>query len=154
MPTPQEILIVASTVANQTPGFWIPNLRVTQPYLTALKESLKAQWPNMFTSEQPFDDDMTRCAFDFYCQDQNMAIEIALSSDGSNTEYFKDIWKAILARRAGSLAHVDQLLIIGKHRNGHPGFVHRHQEPFPNAILDYAQNNLGLTIHLMEIQQQ
>ena len=83
-----------------------------------------------------------------------MAIEIALSSHGSNTEYFKDIWKAILARREWSLAHVDQLLIIGKHRIGHPGFVHRHQEPFPNAILDYAQNDLGLTIHLLEIQEQ
>lgn len=153
MPTPDEILEVASTVANQTPLFWIPNSRVATPYLNALQQSLNAEWPNMFTSEQPFDHAIN-CAFDFYCQDQNMAIEIALSSDGSNTEYFKDIWKAILARREGSLAHVDQLLIIGKHRIGHPGFVHRHQEPFPNAILDYAQNNLGLTIHLREIQQQ
>ena len=153
MPTPQEILIVASTVANQTPDFWI-NPKVTKSYLNALKKSLNAKWPDMFTSEKPFDRDMTRCAFDFYCKTQKMAIEIALSSHGSNTEYFKDIWKAILARREGSLVRVNQLLIIGKHPNGHPGFLHRHQEPFPNAILDYAQNNLGLTIHLMEIQQQ
>jgi hypothetical protein len=154
MPTPQEILIVASTVANQTPGFWIPNAGVAIPYLDALEQHLNDNWPNMFEREQPFDPAMITCAFDFYYRDQQMAIEIALSSHGANTEYFKDIWKAILARREGSLAHVNQLLIIGKHPNGHQGFVNRHNEPFPNAILNHARNCLGLKIHLLEIQQQ
>jgi len=122
--------------------------------LNALQQRLNAVWPDMFEREKAFDLAMPRCAFDFYCGTQEMAIEIALSSHDSNTEYFKDIWKAILARQEGSLAHVDQLLIIGKHRIGHPGFVHRHEEPFPNSILNYAQNDLGLTIHLREIQEK
>jgi hypothetical protein len=158
MPTPEEILKVASAVANQTPEFWNKNSGVTRRYLVNLGKELNKKWPNMFRSEVFFDPAMKRCAFDFYCQDQKMAIEIALSSHGSNTEYFKDIWKAILAQREGSKAPVQQLVIIGKKPLNHKGFAKRHDEHFPRAILQYAQlknapPSSEFRIHLMDILQ-
>lgn len=62
----------------------------------------------------------------------------------TNSEFYKDILKALLITRAGN--SVEKLIFISK-----PGAVKRHQEPASQAIVTLVREEFGISFILREL---
>ena len=85
-----------------------------------------------------------RLAVDFYFPHARTAIEIALSLRNSNTEFERDILKALMANACGN--PVSTLVFISK-----PGATKRLAEPAPRAIMAWVRDTHGLAIEVREL---
>jgi hypothetical protein len=82
-------------------------------------------------------------AVDFYLEDEATIIEIALSLRNSNSEFERDILKALLAQEEH---RVDRLVFVSK-----PGALKRHGSPSSEAIVSWAKRHHDLTIDIHEL---
>ena len=161
MQKPDEIEAIAREVANNFHDFWGPGSQAkTRRFEQALGEKFKKRfgekafiaqqkWEPKPTSvaKQKCEPEQTSWAFDFYFPGDYMAVEIALSGHTSGTEFFKDLWKVMLARQPDSNIPVQTLLIIGK-----SGIVKRLKEPFPASIMNLCKG-LGFNVDVRGISQ-
>lgn len=85
----------------------------------------------------------TGSAVDFYFEDEATIVEIALGLGSPNSEYEKDIMKALLAQEAYP---VERLVLIGK-----PGACKKCTQPGRTAIRDWAFRHHKLTVDVYDI---
>ena len=85
-----------------------------------------------------------RFAVDFYFPDEETIVEIALTLKNSNSEFYKDIFKAALSQRIGKA--VQRLVFISK-----PGAKKRHSEPASEEIKKLAGEVFKLSIEILEL---
>jgi hypothetical protein len=81
-------------------------------------------------------------AVDFYFDDEATIVEIALGLKNPNTEYEKDIFKALLAQECVS---VNRLVLIGK-----PGACKTCTQPGRTAIREWAMRQHNLTVEVYD----
>lgn len=84
-------------------------------------------------------------AVDFYFPAESTIVEIALTIRNSNSEFHKDILKALLSKKAGN--PVEKLVFISK-----PGAIKRHQKPASQAIISLARDEFGVSILIKELE--
>ena len=83
-------------------------------------------------------------AVDFYVCDEATIIEVALSLRNSNSEFERDIFKALIARDKGH--PVKRLVFISK-----PGAKKRHCSPSSEAIVEWVKRHCGIEIEMYEL---
>lgn len=82
-------------------------------------------------------------AVDFFIPEESTIVEVALSLRNPNTEFERDVLKALMAREAGH--PVAQLVLLAK-----PGAIKRHAQPSSRAITAWAERNHGIRIEILE----
>ena len=80
---------------------------------------------------------------DFFIPDEKSIIEIALSLRNPNSEFERDILKAIMAKDQG--APVLNLIFLSK-----PGAIKRHAQPSSIAMIDWVSKNHDVKVAIKE----
>ena len=83
-------------------------------------------------------------AVDFFFPNESAILEVALSLRNSNTEFERDILKALMAQEAGH--SVTRLQFLSK-----PGAISKHMQPSSRAIISWALRNHGLKVEIREL---
>jgi hypothetical protein len=83
-------------------------------------------------------------AVDFFISDEGSIIEVALSIRNSNSEFEKDILKAIMAKEQGEKVH--NLIFLSK-----PGAIKRHQQPSSVAMQNWVLRQHGIKVAIKEL---
>jgi hypothetical protein len=83
-------------------------------------------------------------AVDFYFPDDGVIVEVALGLKNPNTEYEKDILKAIMAKELGN--RVDKLVFITK-----PGGIKKCNQPGRKAVKDWLHGSNQIEIEVLEL---
>ena len=83
-------------------------------------------------------------AVDFYFPEEATVVEVALGLGNPNTEYEKDILKALMARERGN--KVEQLIFISK-----PGGVKKCNQPGRSAVKEWLKDKNGIRIMVMDL---
>jgi len=81
---------------------------------------------------------------DYYFAEEGTIVEIALGLRNPNTEYEKDIMKAIIAKNLGN--EVQKLVFISK-----PGGEKKCKQPGRLAMRNWLKNNIGITIEVRDL---
>lgn len=89
----------------------------------------------------------TKFAVDFYFPEESTIIEVALSLKNSNTEFEKDILKALMAQDTGQT--VTELLFLSK-----PGAIKRHKQPGSRDIVDWVKRTHDIQIEIKELRPE
>jgi len=83
-------------------------------------------------------------AVDFYVKEERTIVEIALGLSAPQSEFHKDLFKALLAKENGN--DVTRLLFIAK-----PGAIKRHREPASVAIIQWLKKYYNISINIQEL---
>ena len=86
-----------------------------------------------------------KLAVDFYVAEERTIIEIALSLRNPNSEFEKDVIKALMAKEEGF--QVQRLFFISK-----PGGEKRLEQPGAQAIISWAREMHNLDIHVQDLR--
>lgn len=86
----------------------------------------------------------TASAVDFYFEDEAAIVEIALGLRLPNSEYEKDIFKALLAQETCPVKH---LVLVGK-----PGALKQCNQPGRTAIRDWVSRHHKLIVDVYDIK--
>jgi hypothetical protein len=87
----------------------------------------------------------TNFAVDFWFPDEMTIVEFALTLRNAQSEFHKDILKALLAVDSGK--KVQRLVFISK-----PGAIKRHNEPASRAIMDWLNNKYEIETTIVELK--
>ena len=83
-------------------------------------------------------------AVDFYFPDEGTIVEIALGLKNPNTEYEKDILKAVMAKSLGE--NVTKLLFVSK-----PGGSKKCNQPGRVAVKDWLKKTHNINIEVVDL---
>lgn len=83
---------------------------------------------------------------DYYFPDEATIVEVAMGLRNPNSEFERDILKAIMAQDAGK--PVRRLVFIAK-----PGAAKKCAQPSARAIIDWAERVHGITITVLEFRR-
>jgi hypothetical protein len=84
-------------------------------------------------------------AVDFFVEEENTILEIALSLRNPNCEFERDILKALMAKEAGKT--VDRLIFVAK-----PGGLKRFSQPSSQAMANWARTKHNLEIKVYDLR--
>ena len=115
--------------------------RVTNHFMNKLRDGLRG----VLTEEEieaPLLNNNSRV--DFYIKKEGAIVEVALSLKNSNSEFFKDIFKALIAQDCGW--RVKKLIFISKR-----GAVKRCEQPLYKDTLDWIKNRFGIVVEIKEL---
>lgn len=143
----EDLFALAQALADERPGFFEilgagPGDRESNSFM----RELRARAAQLFGSdhaEQRISGD-NRLAVDFYFRDEAAVIEVALSLRNPQSEFERDILKALMAQEAGN--GVDRLFFISK-----PGAQARFLQPSAQAIMSWARRNHNLAIEVHQL---
>jgi hypothetical protein len=144
----EDLLLLAQRIADQRPDF----LQVKGPGIgdkdtASFVRELRAAAINTFGkdyAEQRICGE-NNLSVDFYFPGEASIVEVALTLRFPQSEFEKDVLKAIIAKERG--ANVEHLVFLSK-----PGALKRHKQPGSRAIQDWAQRNHGLAITIYELK--
>lgn len=83
-------------------------------------------------------------AVDFYFPKDGVIVEVALGLKYPNTEYEKDILKALMAKELGN--YVDKLVFITK-----PGGIKKCNQPGRKAVKDWLLESNQIEVEVLEL---
>ena len=86
----------------------------------------------------------TGCKVDFYCRDEETIVEVALGLPNPNTEFEKDILKALIAQECGF--PVKTLFFISR-----PGAIAKCEQAGRLAFVHWAAKNHDIQIEIHEL---
>ncbi|AHB14115.1 hypothetical protein [Dehalococcoides mccartyi] len=141
-----QLIEIAQNIANNTPDFY----RILGPgrgdkSTGAFMKELRTKSIELFGedfSEQTICGE-NKLAVDFYFPSEATIVEIALTIRNPNSEFHKDILKALISKRKGKA--VEKLVFIAK-----PGAVKQHQKPASKSIVKLV-NEFGISIVIIEL---
>ena len=141
----ESLLVLANRTARDIPRFFEisgPGTgdRLTNRYMRFLREIATAEFGCDYAQQRICGDN--QLAPDFYFPDEGTIVEVALSLRNPNSEFERDLLKAILARAAGH--NVTDLVFISR-----PNKVQRHQKASSQAFIDwfFKTNAIAVSIH-------
>lgn len=111
-------------------------------FMLELRRRAKIEFGQDFAERRLFKANVS--AVDFYFDDEATIVEIALGLKSPNSEYEKDILKALLAKEAYP---VERLVLVGK-----PGACKKCAQPGRTAIREWAHRNHNLTVDVYDIE--
>lgn len=146
----ETLLRLANSIALNTPGFLDTKgpgcgNRSTNRFVAALHEAARQEFAEDF-SEQGICGS-NRLAVDFYFPKEATIVEVALGLRNPNTEFEKDILKALVAKDRGN--PVDRLFFISK-----PGGKKRCQQPGRRDFVSWLENRHGIAIEVHDLESE
>jgi len=143
----EALLALAVQLAKDTQGFFSkrgPGLgnKVTEDFMRALRKSAEKEFEADYSEVRISQEANTR--FDFYFADEATVVEVALGLSNPNSEFEKDILKALLAREAGK--SVRRLVFIAKQ-----GAEKRHSQASSAEIIRLVRQQFGIDIEVTDI---
>src|SRR5437773_6761578 len=141
-----DLFRIAQDLANQWPRFYERlgpghGDRATHAYMTELNARALRDFGQRYHQQQISGDNAM--SVDFYFPDEATIVEVAMSLRNSNSEFERDVLKAIMAQEAGN--PVTHIIFLSK-----PGVHARSQAPSSQAIIAWAQAAHGLTVEVRE----
>ncbi|WP_353268074.1 hypothetical protein [Gemmatimonas sp.] len=85
--------------------------------------------------------------YDFYIPEERTVIEVAWGLPNPNSEFEKDIFKALIGREHGH--EVDRLVLISR-----PGAVQKCRQPGRQAVIRWVESNHRLEVQVVEVDGQ
>lgn len=117
--------------------------RDTDAFMKELRARAKQEFGEDYSERRICGDN--NLAVDFYFPEDGTIVEIALSLRNPQSEYERDIFKALMAKEGGSA--VSRLLFITK-----PGGLDRTNQPGTRAIARWIECTQGITIDVIELE--
>ena len=142
-----RLLSLAQNLALERPGFFDikgPSVgdKDTATFMAALRIRATEAFGADF-AEQKICGQNGLCV-DYYFPEEATIVEIAMGLRNPNSEFERDVLKAIMSQDAGHT--VRQLAFIAK-----PGATKKCSQPSARAVIDWAARAHGLTITVHEI---
>jgi hypothetical protein len=143
----ETLFEIANEIALSTSQFFEkkgagPGNNATNIYIKAVgaraKEVFGEDYSEKFLSGE------NSLAVDFYFPDEATIVEVALGLKNPNTEYEKDILKAIMAKNLGY--KVEKLFFISK-----PGGTKKCSQPGRIAMKNWLENNIGISLEVKDL---
>jgi hypothetical protein len=145
--TVARLLSLAQNLALERPGFFdVKGPSAGDKDTAAFMSALRIRAADAFRAdfaEQKICGPNGLCV-DYYFPEDGVIVEIAMGLRNPNSEFERDILKAIMAKDAGYV--VRQLAFIAK-----PGASKKCSQPSARAIIDWAARAHGLTVTVQEI---
>ncbi|GAJ06875.1 unnamed protein product [marine sediment metagenome] len=143
----EKLIYIAQEIADERPEFFErkgagKGDRDTDSFMKELRERARQAFGSDFAEKQICGD--TKLTVDFFFPEEAAIVEVALSLRNPNSEFEKDILKALMAKRAGK--NVKTLVFLSK-----PGAVKQHNQPGSLAIISWANKEYGLSIFVREL---
>ncbi len=147
MDTAQELFDLAQAVANETPGFFDiqgpgPGDRLVNHYIMQLNERVGEALAHVTAQAAVCGE--CGLTVDFYSPNDGLIVEVALGLKYPNSEFEKDILKAILAREYDK--RIVTLMLIGR-----PGGEKACAAPGRHSMIAWAGRN-GLDVIVRDLQ--
>ena len=144
----QQIIAIARDIAATTPDFHKvkgPGLgdNANHAFMAELRIRVKDELGEDYSEKRICGDNQS--AVDFYIPDEKTIIEVALTLRNPQSEFHKDIFKALLAKDVGT--DVDHLVFVSK-----PGAQNRHQQPSSQAIIRWLAKHYSITVTIEEMK--
>jgi hypothetical protein len=144
----QQLIDLAQAVAENHPDFFAikgagAGDRDTNEFMASLRDRAQAALGHDL-AEQQICGDNGLCV-DFYFQEEETIVEVALGLRNPLSEFERDILKAILSKVEGF--PVRRLLFLSK-----PGATKRCSQPGARAIKDWAESTQGVKIEIQELR--
>ena len=143
----EKLIELAQNIADGTPGFFDikgpgKGDKATHAFMKELRTQAKQLFEADFSEKVICGDN--KFAVDFFFPDEATIIEIALTLRNSNSEFHKDILKAILSQRADNT--INKLIFVSK-----PGAKKRHEEPASQSIISLVEKDFGIMVIIREL---
>ena len=143
----RELLTLAQRLASETPGFFDVKgpgrgNHATNMFINSLRRQAEEHFGGDH-AEQNICGSSGFCV-DYYFPNEATIVEIALGLKKPNTEFEKDVWKAVLAQEAGNA--VSRLVFISK-----PGAIAKCQQPGRAAIIQMLERQHGIAVEVHEL---
>ncbi|TMP87649.1 hypothetical protein CWC05_07280 [Pseudoalteromonas ruthenica] len=143
----KELYAIASSIAHETDGFFdtkgpgAGNLSTNQ-FIDLVRSSAEQAFGEDYSEQKICGDNSM--AVDFYFPEEQTVVEIALGIKNPNTEFEKDILKALMARSLGN--KIRNLVFICK-----PGGYKKCNQPGRKAMIEWLQNQNGMTLEVWDL---
>ena len=141
------LIRLAKEIAEATPNFQTvkgagDGDRATAAFMLALRGRAIDEFGHDFSESKVCGD--TAFAVDFYFPDEATIVEVALGLPNPQSEFEKDILKAIMARESGHA--VSRLVFVSR-----AGAVKKCQQPGRSAIRSWAKHKHDLSVEVHEL---
>ena len=143
----ENLIELAQNIANDSPGFFDikgpgKGDKATHAFMKKLRNQAEQLFKEDYSEKEICGDN--KFAFDFFFPEEATIVEIALTLRNSNSEFHKDILKAILSQKADNT--IEKLIFISK-----PGANKRHEEPASQSIISLVEKEFGITVIIREL---
>ncbi|WP_298440373.1 hypothetical protein [uncultured Ferrimonas sp.] len=142
----KQLFDLAHTLAANTHGFLdskgpgIGN-HATNQFVTLLAHKAQMHFGADFSEQKICGD--TSLAVDYYFPDEGVIVEVALGLSRPNSEFEKDILKALIAKDLGY--RVEKLVFFAK-----PGGVKKCQQPGRSAVKQWLHQQSGIVVEVYD----
>jgi len=145
----EKILALAQTIADERPNFFEKKGagkgdKDTNSFMAELRLRAQQALGEDFSEKQICGNN--NLCVDFFIPDEK-SIEIALSLRNPNTEFERDILKAIMAKEQDE--RVLNLVFLSK-----PGALKRHKHPSSIAMKNWVSKNHGIEVAIRELRDK
>jgi hypothetical protein len=144
-----RLLKIAQGLASGTPGFFKTKgpgsgNKATNAFMKKLRLLALEEFKEDFAEKKICGDNAF--AVDYYFPKEATIVEVALGLSKPNTEYEKDVLKAVMAKEMGS--EVAHLMFISK-----PGACAKCSQPGRLAIKNWVKrhHNIGIEVHELDV---
>ena len=144
----EQLISLAQQIADERPRFFDTKGpgkgdRAANSFMAELRKRAQEAFGEDF-SEQKICSEKTNLAVDFFFPNKGTIIEIALSLRNPQSEFERDILKAVIAKEEGR--DVRRLVFLSK-----PGAVKRHRQPSSEAIMSWLERNYKIKVSIREL---
>jgi len=144
-----EILLrLANGIAAGAPGFYDVKgpgggNRSTNEFIAALRSAAESEFGEYFSERAICGSN--RLAVDYYFPDESTIVEVALGLRNPNTEFEKDILKALIAKGKGN--RVERLFLISK-----PGGRKKCQQPGRSEFIAWLKEQHNIDVEVYDLR--
>jgi hypothetical protein len=146
----KRLMRIAQQIADQWPGFFERKGagrgdKDTNAFMAELGQRAQEVLGGDFAEKKLCG--QNNLAVDFYFPDEETIVEVALSLRNPQSEFERDILKAIMAKQQGW--QVRHLVFLSK-----PGAKKRHEQPSSLAIQSWLKRKRHIDVHIYELSDQ
>lgn len=143
----EKLIALAQKNADGNPGFFDikgpgKGDKATNAFMKELRRQAKQLFGEDFSEKGICGDN--KFAVDFFFPEEATIVEIALTLRNANSEFTKDILKAMLSQHAGNT--IRKLIFVAK-----PGAIKRHEELASKSIISLVESKFGISVIIREV---
>lgn len=146
-----QLIRLAQQIADERPRFFDTKGpgegdKAANSFMAELRKRAQEAFGEDF-SEQKICSEKTNLAVDFFFPDEGTIVEIALSLRNPQSEFERDVLKAVMAKEEGR--NVRRLVFLSK-----PGAAKRHRQPSSEAIMSWLERNHQVKLSIRELSDR
>jgi len=147
----EHLIRLAQQIADQRPRFFQrkgagKGDKDTNSFMGELRARARQAF-GRDSSEQIISGENTKLAVDFFFPHEGTIVEIALRLRNPQSEFERDILKAVMAKEEGR--NVRRLVFLSK-----PGAAKRHTQPSSQTIMSWLQRNHEIEVSIRELSDR